>query len=115
MCQDLDGVNVEVVYISSDRDLGEFQEYYSKMPWLALESQKHKTLASKQCHIQGIPSLVVLDGKGKFVTDQARNEVAGTCGYKEKVQTVLEAWKAVEAVPLEEATFSHIAPICTIL
>lgn len=104
-----------MVYVSSDRDLGEFQEYYSKMPWLALESQKHKTLATKKCHIQGIPTLIALTGDGKFVTDQARAEVEAVGGNEGKVKALIEAWKGVEAVPLEEAKFAHMAPLCTIL
>ena len=114
-CQETEGINIEVVYVSSDRDLGEFQEYYSQMPWLAIESQKHKTIATKKCHIQGIPSLVVLNGEGKFVTDQARNAVAAAAGNLDKVKALVEEWKAIEAVPLEEAKFSSFAPLCSIL
>jgi hypothetical protein len=115
VCQDEEGIHLEVVYVSSDRDLLEFQQYYSKMPWLALESQRHKTHASKKCHIQGIPSLIVLNGEGKFVTDRARNDVAAAGGDPEKVKALLEQWNGVEAVPIEEAKFSHMAPLCAIL
>lgn len=29
--------NFEIIFVSSDRNENEFNEYYSKMPWLALE------------------------------------------------------------------------------
>ena len=114
-CKEMEGVDVEVVYVSSDRDLAEFEDYYGKMPWLALESQKHKTSLSQKCHIKGIPSLVVLDGKGRFVTDAARKEVATAGGDPELVQKVLDLWKATQAVPLEEAEFSSSGMVCQIL
>jgi nucleoredoxin len=31
------GANFEIVFISSDRDQKSFDEYYSEMPWLALD------------------------------------------------------------------------------
>jgi nucleoredoxin len=32
-----DGKNVEVLFVSSDRDNDSFKEYFSEMPWLALD------------------------------------------------------------------------------
>lgn len=106
---------IEVVYIGSDRDSAEFVEYYGTMPWLALENQHHKTHATQKCHVQGIPSLVVLDGQGRFVTDQGKTEVEHVGGHKNQAKALIEAWKKQEAVHLEEAQFSHIAPLCSIL
>ena len=114
-CRDTDGIHLEVVYVSSDRDLAEFEDYYGKMPWLALESQTHKTSLSQKCHVSGIPSLVVLDGHGRFVTDGARQEVATAGGDPALVKKVLELWKATEAVPLDEAEFSSSGMVCRIL
>lgn len=107
--------DLEVVYVSSDRDLAEFEEYYGKMPWLALESQKHKTSLSQKCHVSGIPALVVLDGHGRFVTDGARRDVATAGGDPALVKKVLELWKATKAVPLDEAEFSNSGMVCRIL
>jgi nucleoredoxin len=33
------GQSIEIVYISSDRDDRSFQEYFAKMPWLAVPYQ----------------------------------------------------------------------------
>ena len=114
-CKDDPEISLEIIYVSSDRDLAEFEAYYGKMPWLALESQHHKTILSRKCHVAGIPSLVVLDGQGRFVTDQARNEVAAAKGNPSTVKEVVALWKKMEAVPLEEATFSSSGLGCQIL
>ena len=34
------GANLEVVFVSSDRDEKSFQEYFNEMPWLALDYAK---------------------------------------------------------------------------
>ena len=114
-CQDTKNINVEVIYVSSDRDMPEFLDNYGKMPWLALESQKFKTSLSRKCHVAGIPSLVVLDGQGRFVTDAARQEVSTAGGDPVLVQKVIDLWKATPAVPLEEAEFTNSGMVCQIL
>jgi len=106
-CKDDPDIHLEVIYVSSDRDLKEFEDYYSKMPWLALESQHYKSIASKKCHISGIPALVVLDGEGKFVTDRARGAVSAAKGNPSKVKALVTEWNEINAVPLEEAAFSN--------
>ena len=57
-------------------------------------------------NIQGLPTLVVMDVKsGKFVTDNARNEV-DRAGDSAKCLDLIKKWKETEAVPIEEANFS---------
>lgn len=67
--------NFEVVFVSSDKNESEWQEYYKEMPWLALpytDRTRKETLSSK-FKVQGIPTLVILDGKdGKLITDKGR-------------------------------------------
>lgn len=109
------GATIEVVFVSSDRDLGEFQENYKNMPWLSLQSQHQKPIVTRKCHVQGIPFLVVLDGDGLFVTDKVLDDVCSIHGDKGKAKALIETWKAIKAVPLEEAKFSHWAPCCTLL
>jgi nucleoredoxin len=111
----LGGIKIEIVYISSDRDQKEFNEYFGKMPWLALESQHHKTLVSRKCRVKGIPALVVLDGEGNFITDTAVGDVIQAHDTVEKIAQVLAMWKAKEAVPLEEATFSKSGLACVVM
>jgi thiol-disulfide isomerase/thioredoxin len=111
----LGGIKIEIVYISSDRDQKEFNENFGKMPWLALESKHHKTLVSRKCRVKGIPALIVLDGKGNFITDTAVGDVIQSYDQVEKIAQVFAMWKAKEAVPLEEATFSQSGLACVVM
>lgn len=56
----------EVIYISSDRDVASFTEYYGKMPWLALSfsEQDRKEQIFKKLGIKSIPSLKIYNGLG---------------------------------------------------
>tara|TARA_B100000795_G_scaffold215032_1_gene168832 strand:- start:11 stop:283 length:273 start_codon:yes stop_codon:yes gene_type:complete len=52
-----------VVFVSSDKDMGQFQEYFATMPWLAIPpGDKRKDALSKRYEVEGIPTLVLLDG-----------------------------------------------------
>jgi len=71
---------MEIIYISSDNDKKEFEEYFATMPWLAMDGDKegainkHK-LATKVSAFK-IPHFLILNMQtGTFVTDQARLEV----------------------------------------
>ncbi|XP_071790233.1 nucleoredoxin-like [Asterias amurensis] len=65
------GANLEVVFVSSDRDEKSFQEYFNEMPWLALDYAKRdaKDKLSKQFKVSGIPTLVFLDGASGKVNE----------------------------------------------
>ena len=56
------GDDVELVFVSSDRDIESFNEYYGEMPFCALpfEEREAKGLLSKLFGIRGIPSLLIL-------------------------------------------------------
>ncbi|XP_033742033.1 tryparedoxin-like [Pecten maximus] len=60
------GTDVEVVFISSDRDEASFDAYYGKMPWCALpfDAANEKADLSKEYGIRGIPTLVILKKDG---------------------------------------------------
>jgi nucleoredoxin len=100
----------EVVYVSSDRTLEDFDEKYGKMPWLAIPNDddgynvKHSLATSLK--IQKIPILIVLEAKtGLFVTNQAHLKVRALADRDYEtaaVAKVLDEWKAKEAVTLEE-------------
>lgn len=99
---------LEIVYISSDKTLADFTEYYGSMPWLAVGGDKEgvtvKSSLALKFKIQGIPALVVLDAKtGYFVTDQARAAVTSAAKDKDASLALIEQWKAVQAVPIEQA------------
>ena len=69
---------VEIVFVSSDQDDKAFQDYYGSMPWLALpfEARDLKENLSSHFRIEGIPSLIVLDGAtGKVISTDGRRDV----------------------------------------
>ncbi|XP_027181347.1 probable nucleoredoxin 1 [Coffea eugenioides] len=64
----------EVVFISSDRDQNSFDEFFSKMPWLALPfGDGRKESLSRVFKVLGIPMLVAIGPTGKTVTTEARD------------------------------------------
>jgi len=68
------GKNFEIVFVSSDRNEEAFKEYFEEMPWCAL-SFKERTLKnnlSELYEVQGIPTLVLLTGKGELITKDGR-------------------------------------------
>lgn len=72
------GKSFEVVFVSSDQDQASFDEYYAEQPWLALpfEARDLKASLSKKYKVQGIPTLVIVDGKtGELITRDGRSAV----------------------------------------
>lgn len=69
-----DGKKIEMVFISSDKDLSSFQEYHKEMPWLALafEERDLKAELSRKFKVQGIPTLILLDGNAKVINKDGR-------------------------------------------
>jgi len=67
----------EVVFFSSDRDQGSFDEYHKEMPWLAVPfaDRDAKAKASGVFNVSGIPTLVLIDGQGNIITDDGRDAV----------------------------------------
>ena len=74
------GKGFEIVFISSDSDLDEFNEYYAKMPWLALPYEDYREMQeelSEKYECNGIPHLVLLDGAtGEIITKDGRSYIA---------------------------------------
>ncbi|KAL3777728.1 hypothetical protein HJC23_009200 [Cyclotella cryptica] len=105
--------DLEVIFISSDRDEESFSTYFGKMPWLAsvpafsgMDANERQRKLADMFKIQGIPSLIILDAKtGNFITDDARNQVIQATTDEAKL-ALLESWKAAEAVPIEQAVFA---------
>ncbi|KMT07243.1 hypothetical protein BVRB_6g148760 [Beta vulgaris subsp. vulgaris] len=62
----------EVVFVSSDFDEESFQNYFSKMPWLAIPISDEATIKSlgEKFSVMGIPHLVILNKDGKVSTDE---------------------------------------------
>jgi len=71
------GKNLEIVFVSSDKDQAAFDEYFGEMPWLAVpySDRARKDALSKKFKVRGIPSLVVLDEDGSTITTDGRSAV----------------------------------------
>ena len=62
------------MFISSDSEQQEFDEYFGEMPWTAVPypSEQREVIGNKY-QVQGIPRVVVLDGAtGAVVNNDAR-------------------------------------------
>lgn len=70
--------NLEIVFVSSDRDEESFNEYLGEMPWIALPfaDRERKATLSKKFKVQGIPTFIILDDKGEVVNSRGREAVS---------------------------------------
>ena len=59
------GKSFEVVFVSSDRDDAQFDEYYGTHPWAAVPfaNRDAKNALSRKFKVQGIPTFVLVDGE----------------------------------------------------
>merc|ERR1711953_306649 len=67
---------VAIVFVSSDQDQAAFDGYFEEMSFYALpfsEREKKTNLGSKY-EVKGIPSLVLLNGKGETVQQNIRGQ-----------------------------------------
>jgi len=73
-----EGYSIDIIFVSSDRDLDEFKEYYNEMPWLAIHKNQVDAInfLKSAFKVTGIPKLVILDKEGKLIDGDARNTVA---------------------------------------
>lgn len=67
-----------MIFISSDNDQKSFNEYYKKMPWLALDfkEQRKREDLLKRFNVTEIPKLVLIDGDtGKTLCTNAKEQI----------------------------------------
>jgi nucleoredoxin len=99
----------EIVYVSSDRSIEEFEEYYGKMPWLAIPSKEGsaqiKTKLAESLGVSGIPALAVIDTKtGEFISGgEARDAVMDAGGDMKEVIATIAKWKVAKRHPMWDA------------
>jgi nucleoredoxin len=76
--KDLQAKGLEVVFVSSDKDDAEFQEYYGEQPWLAVPyaNREVKAALDKKYKVQGIPSVVILGPDGELFTKDGREAIS---------------------------------------
>ena len=70
--RELDGMNFEIIFVSCDKELHSFQEYFGKMPWIALnfdEAPRREHLM-KEFRVKGIPTLVLYNTKTGAFTNR---------------------------------------------
>jgi len=71
-----EGVELPIIFGSSDRDEASFQSYFATMPWAAFPLGDSRIEAlKKKFGVSGIPWLVVLDAKGNLVLNEADTDV----------------------------------------
>lgn len=72
-----EGKNFQIVFASSDKDESSFSGYFGEMPWLALPfaARELKASLSKKYKVQGIPTLVLLNGNAEVITLEGREAV----------------------------------------
>lgn len=72
------GKEIEIIFVSGDTDEKAFNEYFREMPWLALPYQDRETEQnlSKKYDVEGIPTLIILDGNGTTITNDGRTFIS---------------------------------------
>ena len=73
-----EGKNFEIIFVSSDKDEAQFNEYFAEMPWVALpySERNRKEQLSGVFQVEGIPTLVILDKNGNVIRKDGRSAVA---------------------------------------
>ena len=103
--------NLEVVFCSLDSDKDEYEAYSGKMPWLSMPFDAKETeVMAKKYNAQGIPHLVIVDGKtGEVIsedgTDGVRSDPDGE-KFPWRPKTFGEVWpeKFLASKDVEEET-----------
>jgi nucleoredoxin len=102
--------DLEIVFVSSDKDEKAFEEYYAEMPWVAVpySRREKKDFLNKKFKVQGIPTFVILDKDGAVVTTDARGSVSEDpegANFPWKPKTVAEVLEAVTVQNKEGKTY----------
>ncbi|CAL5223492.1 g6018 [Coccomyxa viridis] len=70
------GKRLEIVFVSSDHDEKQFEDYFKSMPWLAVpfSARAAQAAMASRFKVQGIPALVLIED-GEVVNASARGAV----------------------------------------
>lgn len=68
----------EIVFVSADKDVEEFNEYFRSMPWKAVKYSDTplRNQLSTQFGVSGIPTLIILDPRANVLTATGRADIA---------------------------------------
>ena len=100
----------QVVYVSSDRNLDDFDQNFSNMPWVSIPNSDEgfhiKNKLAQRLKISKIPVLITLRAQtGFFVTNKTHLEIRRLADRNfddAASKKTIEAWKSKEAVTIEE-------------
>lgn len=106
--------DMEVVYVSSDRSVQEFDTYFAEMPWLAIPitpgSAQIKQNLSDQLKVTSIPTMVILEtATGHFISNNGRGQVQQTRADPSSFAKLIQVWKDTQALPFSEANMGSAA------
>lgn len=110
---DPDG-GLEIVYVSSDKKLKDFEAFFADMPWLAVgttdDVHELKTALAKTLAVSEIPFLVVMDvATGMLVADGADCvQRVRESASPETDQALLDEWKAAEPRDVQQAVLGRV-------
>ncbi|KAL4502429.1 hypothetical protein ABPG72_012016 [Tetrahymena utriculariae] len=95
-----DNKKMEVFFVSKDKNKEEFLYYYKHMPFLTIpfeDQQRIKHLYSFY-RVMGIPTLVILDNKGRYITKEGKQyiETMGTEAYDTFIQMRNEMYSDIK-------------------
>lgn len=67
---------LEIILVSRDIKKEDFEDYYSKMPWLALPWEDPRiSLFVEKYGIKGFPNFIILKKNGDIATKNGKNDV----------------------------------------
>lgn len=83
--------DIEIIYISSDKDQEEFNTYWENMPFPALiyENRKDKEELTKLYNIGKIPSLIFLNINGDIIINNGKDLIQNANGNIEFLRNSL--------------------------
>ena len=99
---------LEIVYVSSDKNIPSFEDYYKTMPWLAVPTERGSAVVKQRLAntfgIMGIPALIIIDAKtGEFISAKGREEVSNSNDDIAKGKKVIQEWQTAERKPQSDA------------
>lgn len=97
--------NLEIVYISADRSLAEFKDFYTTTPFLAMPAgtSSFKNEIAKALKIIEMPALIILDEDGDVVTVEGVQKIQELeRGNVEQANQLVERWKKTRPIPIAE-------------
>jgi len=74
--------DMEIIFVSSDRDQNAFEHYYETMPFVALpyDQRDKKQELSDMFDVSGIPAFIIVDSEGNIKSLEGRSDVMQSVG-----------------------------------